>query len=227
MEYQNFTYLRGRTLPSFESEETEDPRAMIFVVNDDKNITLTDTEVIEAVIHSMLHVLASDDAQPAVSQWLDGRIRKLVKRARNKQWDDLDNVEIFYAETTVGSAKVKAFAPIPVSQTPAEVRKLQLTGLKTTPSEDTTKTDAGLHVTVNSELSMSVSKSAAQAAHAVQLFIMNNHEDEVKSWVESGCIVNVAFNTITDDSSAGVVHVYDAGLTEIPAGSLTATAVFN
>lgn len=226
MNYESFTYLRGRTIPSFESHEDDDPKAMIFVVNDNKEIELSDTDVIESVIASMVALLATVDARPQIDAWLDGRIRKLVKRGRNKQWADLNSVDNVFTEATVNTATVKAYAPVAASQVAPEIRKLQLTGLKTVPASHRAENTPSLHVTISSGLSMSVSKSAAQAAHAVQLFIMQADEELVKKWVEAGCPVTVDFGEVYDSGEADRIHVYDAGLTEIPAGSLTATATY-
>lgn len=227
MDYASFSYLRGRSLPSFDSFEDDDPKAMIFVVNDDKSIELADSDVIESVIESMLNVLAAEESRTQVEAWLDGRIRKLVKRGRNKQWTDLEQVTVFSSETRVGSATVKSFSPVPTSQVAPEIRKLQLTGLKTVSSPAKPTSQDALNVTISADLNMSVSKSAAQAAHAAQLFIMRAEEQLVRDWIDAGTRVTVNFGHVEDEGKADTIYVYDAGLTEIPAGSLTAVASFN
>jgi peptidyl-tRNA hydrolase len=234
MDFSHFSYLRGREdMPSYDDQESDDPYAMIFVVNDNKEYIHHDNEVVLSVIHSMIQLLGSTDPKnrQRINTWLNGRVRKLVKRGRgNKFTDAVESVRALHDSTPFiynGSENVAAFAPLRVSEVPAQVRKLQLTGLVTEPSEDEQeKLPFQLTVTINSTLNMTVSKKAVQAAHAVQLFIMKAEEQQVIDFLENGCLIYLDEADFTENEDSDYVYVHDAGFTEIPSGSLTARAIF-
>lgn len=228
MDYTNFEYLRSRpVMPHFTADETDNPYAMIFVVNDAKDREHEDKDVILSVIAATVQVLTSDDVdtRARIESWLSGRIRKLVKRGRGSQFTNI--VELAASEV-VEPENVLVFAPLRTSEVPASVRKLQLTGLATVPSTKTFPVvPSQLTVTLNSELGMSVAKAAVQAAHAVQVFLMRGAENDVKSFIAAGCPVLLAEGVLVDDGDVNTTYIFDAGFTEIPSGSLTASAVFH
>ena len=81
--------------------------------------------------------------------------------------------------------------------------------------------DGAVLVRVSDELSMSPGKMIAQCLHAVQLSVGQLDSDAYRGWSSTG------FKTVyalMPPSTLGDVIVHDAGFTEIPAGSFTASA---
>lgn len=65
--------------------------------------------------------------RPPLEQWLDGRIRKLARRARATRWDALS--ELPGVTVAVPGGEVRALLPHPVSAPPPEIDRLQIGGL--------------------------------------------------------------------------------------------------
>ena len=83
--------------------------------------------------------------------------------------------------------------------------------------------DGAVLVRVSDELSMSPGKMIAQCLHAVQLSVGQLAGDAYRGWSSTG------FKTVyalMPPSTLGDVIIHDAGFTEIPAGSFTASASF-
>jgi len=228
----DYAHLRNQEIPSWTNQDDDDPYAMIFVVNDTKNELgelPAERDVLQASSLALTKILLDEDelTRVAVATWMSGRIRKIVKRARNSAWDKTANTAVPFVEAEYNSSKVRVFAPVRLSEQPAELKKLQVTGLQ---SEDLTERtelpDAYLAVSVPESLNMSTGKLVAQVGHAVQLFFMYANDAKVQAWVESGLAVTVKkVSKMPQEEEADAV-VHDAGFTEVPAGSLTATAVF-
>jgi len=211
--------LRNRDIRFLDKPEDDDPYAMIFVVNDDKNKTLYNDDVLNAVTTATLRMVTSERHQEAVDAWLEQRIRKLVKRARNNQWDALESIP--HIEVEFNSAIVRVFPPMRVSEVPQEIRRLQLTGLNTEPNATSLPEPGSLLITLNSALTMTIGKAAAQTGHAAQLFLMKGDERKVEEWIEAGYPLSFATGPV---NPAAEIQVHDAGFTEVEPNSLTTTA---
>lgn len=186
-----------------------------------------------------------------LEEWLDGRIRKLARRARASRWEvlaDLPGVTV-----ALPHGEVRALLPHPVAAPPPEIDRLQIGGLDL---PATSPNDAGdgapsyyrlpsscgpasaaavapsLTIAVNPTLSMTTGKSVAQVAHASQLALMLLPEPQVTAWVKAGFPLRV---TATDAATFedlvraeraadGIVAVRDAGFTEVAPGSVTCVA---
>ena len=209
-----------------------DPFAVVFVVNDsrdDSGNIAAERDILQASSTALIQLLTSEDEAVValVREWTAGRIRKIVKRARASAWDKAAVLEHPHTVAEHNGAKVLAFAPMRLSEQPKELKKLQVTGLN---SSDTAPADYGkrdhLEVSVNDSLNMSTGKVVAQVGHAVQLFMLYADPEQVKEWAVTGHLVKVVrAENISDDASAAII-VHDAGFTEVPSGSLTATADF-
>lgn len=220
-------YLRDRVIPDFDSAESDDPYALILVVNDSKDRVLVESEIYKASVKAVSQLLGDDSSEvrEPVLAWLDGRIRKIVKRGRNKQWDDTATVSGF-SEASFGTATVRAFAPVRLSEQPQALKKLQVTGLNAELDLTEEAVESALNVYVNRSLDMTVGKTVAQVNHAVQLFVMNGDQASVESWFENGQQVHFLYAPQVDDSFSADVIVRDAGFTEILPGSRTVAAVY-
>ncbi|MGI9598763.1 MAG: peptidyl-tRNA hydrolase [Acidimicrobiales bacterium] len=113
--------------------------------------------IAEAAILSVIEVLADDRGEPggpwaaAIQAWQgNGRIRKLVRRARASAWDRAQ--EPAGATATVGGAEVRAYVPSPMDRVPEPVAKLQI---QSTPLDEPERISslAGLGIDLDAERS--------------------------------------------------------------------------
>ncbi|MGO1805689.1 MAG: peptidyl-tRNA hydrolase [Candidatus Corynebacterium faecigallinarum] len=139
----------------------------------------------------------------ALMSWYGARIRKIARRARNKKWRDVQALPGVTAE--VDGARVRAFTPCPVSQTPALINRLQIEGTDLVDGSDDSPdgnsgdgsggsshgtpsdTSYGTPVIyVDSSLGMSVGKAAAQVAHGSMLLAAEMGADAALEWSAAG-----------------------------------------
>jgi peptidyl-tRNA hydrolase len=227
---QPYNYLRGLTIPSFDTEESGSPLALIYVVNATKEHPVYEADIFTASILATMELLANDsiEVRGAVEAWLGGRIRKLVKRARGRAWDDTATTGHPYAEATVGTATVRVFTPMAPETQPKAIKSLQVSGLNGEKDEEleTAIQKNLLLICVDSALGMSTGKTVAQINHVAQLFLMNGEPEKVEAWISTGFPVRIIMIPLEENDKVADVLVRDAGFTEIPAGSLTALGIF-
>ncbi|WP_432560290.1 peptidyl-tRNA hydrolase [Granulicoccus sp. GXG6511] len=182
----------------------------------------------EAAVRAVVTLLASDEATTgewaaAVKRWRDGRIRKLVRRARGVRWDDVQQLPGVTVEQE--RAAVRAFVPGPVRPLPPELAKLQVSGTELPADEESTVTDAPVLIGVNPHIEMTAGKAAAQCAHAGQLAWEAMTDAERDAW--AGRDFRVRVHTLTPAEWAanpGRIHVVDAGFTELDGPTETTRA---
>lgn len=213
--------------------EDEDRFAAIFIVNDVRDeatgAIAAEKDILQASTIALINMLTSEDedVKSRVENWTSGRIGKIVKRARGAAWSKLENLTLPHFTAEHNGQKVMVFAPMRISEEPKEVRRLQVSGL-ISPDESPKEYNGESHllVKVNASLGMSTGKTVAQVGHAAQLFLMFADKEQVQHWRASGMklVVEKAEN-LASEADAGII-VHDAGLTEIPSGSLTATAEY-
>ena len=127
-----------RGLPQPETPEAGIAWGMQIALHYDKVRPARRIDAAEAAARAVVRLLADQRAAPggqwheAVSYWRDGRIRKLVRRARGKRWDevqDLPGVTVTQ-EGPPGwaPARARAFVPAPVRPLPPALAKTQVEG---------------------------------------------------------------------------------------------------
>lgn len=114
------------------------PWAMQIAVHYDKVHPARRVDVAEATARAVVTLLDSPQAQPggpwheAVATWSDTRIRKLVRRARGKRWQEvqaLDGVTVSQPGPSGWAAgQARAFVPAPVRPLPPALAKTQVEG---------------------------------------------------------------------------------------------------
>lgn len=167
----------------------------------------------------------------AVAAWRQ-RPGKVTLRARGGQWDDVLRHEDFAAAGDLDGAAVLALPPMRRSQRSELIaRKLQAfaSELEDLPEVDevTGATDVITYV-VNPSIAMSTGKTMAQVAHAAT---MSAATGRLERWVDAGCpgrVVKPKANAIFDALCTGdalAAKVEDAGLTEVPPGTVTVLAI--
>ncbi len=213
----------------------EVPWAMQVVLRLEKTDVPTRTQLCEAAAAAVVSLIADPRSEPggpwaeSVQRWVDGRIRKIVRRARGAKWDltaELEHVEVDRA-----GAQVRVFLPGPMDEVPDTLAKLQLTGSEP-PDEGSPAAvhPDGVTVYVTPEVSMTVGKTAAQCGHAAQLAWRVMTPERREAWSGAGFPVRVeqpdraAWAQLADEAP---VSVTDAGFTEIAPGTVTTLATWD
>lgn len=212
------------------SIDEQEPYAMPIIVRVEKNADMIPSHeeaqlaVAKAValFFDSAKIVAGGEWKPQVDKWLDGRIRKVARRARGKEWEAVKALDGIYA--THGKAEVIILPPHLNFEPPAEIKKLQVSGLDLPKDSQEHNIHAGLEFTVNPDLLMSTGKSLAQIGHAVQLAIFNSNEETLTSWRANNMPVNICGWNEHDEWTA---EIRDAGFTEIPKNSLTAKSIMH
>jgi len=162
----------------------------------------------------------------AVRAWMDGRIRKVVRRARGAPWhraEALPGVTV-----THGTAQVRVYPPVPVDDWPPDLAKLQVSGTDLTDDEPRADPTPGTPILwQNPRLTITAGKAMAQAGHAAQLAWLALPDAERRRWQAAGFPLVVRTATAAKwkellDSGLPVVH--DGGFTEVEPGTATFVA---
>ena len=159
----------------------------------------------------------------AVQHWRDGRIRKLVRRARGARWDEVQQLP---GVTVVqGGAAARAFVPGPVEPLPRPLAKLQVGGTELPDDGHSTSDDALVRIGISPLIEMTTGKSAAQCGHAAQLAYEAMDAGERGRWRADGFRVRVGHvDPAAWASDPGRVQVVDAGFTELEGPTETTRA---
>ncbi|GAA4672042.1 peptidyl-tRNA hydrolase [Streptomyces chumphonensis] len=188
------------------------------------------TDALETAARAVLAMLGDERstgdgtwAEP-VRAWQDGRIRKVVRRARGAEWrraGALPGVTV-----TGHRAEVRVYPPVPLDGWPKELAKLQVSGTDLDDPEPVPPApDDGTPVLwLNPALEMSAGKAMAQAGHGAHLAWLGLSPADRAAWHAAG--FPLAVRTATPDAwptlaTAGLPVVRDAGFTEIAPGSPT------
>ncbi|MBM7366879.1 peptidyl-tRNA hydrolase [Gordonia hydrophobica] len=168
---------------------------------------------------------------PRLDAWCDARIRKIARRARGKQWDDVQG--LWGVTVDHEGAQARAFVPSRVGDVDRRITKLQIGGTDVDGEPIPAAPDGrdGLGLWLNPTLDMSLGKTAAQVGHASMLGAALFSLDEARVWAAAGCPLDVGqadverWSQLTAAADAGTAAaVRDAGFTEIAPGSVTVIA---
>lgn len=206
-------------------EEHTDNWAMPMVLRCEKHALPSRLEALHAAAHAVLGLChdprRSGDWAPAFEAWLDGRFRKVARRARGSKWDAA--LQLPGVTATVGRAEVRAYPPCLNSQLPDGLRKLQVSGTDL-PDEAFDGPHAEVQFMLNPRVTMSTGKAMAQIGHAVMILEYKLGDDGKALWAERDWALQITepsqerWDDVVEDA---YVKVHDAGFTEVSAGSLT------
>ena len=192
-----------------EPQPTDDPLRMYIVVRRGAFTTLP--EAGQAVGAAAVDCVRRHADDQAMQEWRP-RPGKVVLRARGGQWHEL---------TGSWDGDVVALAPRRRSERGPLLERMQaMTSSLTPPPEEAA---SGLTYLLNPSIEMSSGKTLAQIAHAA---VMAADSGEHEEWVEAGCPAavvrpNAARFGEQCRSPNLVAKVEDAGLTEVPPGTIT------
>jgi peptidyl-tRNA hydrolase len=191
------------------------------------------TDALEAAARAVLTFLTDQrvtdpdgEWAPAVRAWTDGRIRKVVRRARGAGWQRA--LALPGITLTRGTAEVRVYPPVPNDDWPPDLARLQVSGtdLEDPETPPIPRGDPPC-LYLNPHLSMSAGKAMAQVGHAAQL-----------AWWATGTMGRLAWKARDFDLvvrtaapeqwetllASGLPVVRDGGFTEIAPGSCTVVA---
>jgi peptidyl-tRNA hydrolase len=170
----------------------------------------------------------------AVQAWRE-RPGKVTLRARGGQWEEVLRSEDFAHAGDLDGAAVLALPPMRRSERSELIaRKLQAFASELSPppaveAAPEPDPDGRMTYIVNPSLEMSTGKTIAQVAHAAT---MSAATGRVEDWVARGCPGRVVvpasrrlFDALCTDAGRLSAKVEDAGLTEVPPGTITVLAV--
>lgn len=206
--------------------------ALPLVVRIERDAPPARTDALETAARAVLALLtdprSTGDGEWArsVRDWQDGRIRKVVRRARGAEWRKASALP---GVTVTGkSAEVRVFPPVPLDGWPKELAKLQVSGTDLDDPEPVAPADPDVPVLwLNPGLDMSAGKAMAQAGHAAQLGWWALPDEERAAWHDAGFPLAVRTAAPADWDRlirSGLPLVQDAGFTEVAPGSCTVVA---
>jgi peptidyl-tRNA hydrolase len=189
------------------------------------------TDALEAAARAVLVFLTDprtvDGEWTELAQaWQDGRIRKVVRRARGAGWTRA--LALPGITVTHGSAELRVYPPVPVDDWPEDLARLQVSGTDLTDEEPPPDPDLTAPVLwLNPGLEMTAGKAMAQAGHAAQLGWWQLPDDARAKWQADG--FDLAVRTAITARwavllASGLPVVRDAGFTEVEPGSCTVVA---
>lgn len=189
------------------------------------------TDALEAAARVVLILLTDPRAvdgewRDAVASWTDGRIRKVVRRARGAPWRRalaLPGITVHH-----GSAEVRVYPPVPVDAWPEDLARLQVAGTELTDETPAPAPGAGTPVMwLNPDVEMTAGKAMAQAGHAAQLAWWRLDDEARERWADRDFAL--AVRTATPERWAELLAldlplVRDGGFTEVAPGTCTVIA---
>ncbi len=240
--------------------DDDEPWALPLVVRVEKKSLPNHEDALAASALAVVRLLADGDSAPGgpwhadLERWMDGRIRKVVRRARGIRWTEVDRMAGVTARS--GGAEVRALTPHPVAQPPVEVSKLQVEGLDLAHAEDAEDAEVGrsfeaepigdveraggvertggpvLSIVLAPGVRMSTGKACAQVGHAAHLALLELDEQTVTAWAATNFPLRVVTATPQRwrrivDGEVAAATVRDAGYTEVEPGTCTCAATFD
>jgi len=207
--------------------------ALPLVVRVERGAPPARTDALEGAARAVLwflddpRVTASDgEWADAVRAWTDGRIRKVVRRARGAGWERaqaLPGITI-----TQGSAEIRVYPPVPVDDWPPDLARLQVAGTELEDPEPPPAVPDGTPVLwINPVLPMTAGKAMAQVGHAAQLAWMRLGAADRQAWRAQDFDLAVRPAQPAQWAplvTSGLPVVQDGGFTEVAPGSCTVVA---
>jgi peptidyl-tRNA hydrolase len=220
--------------PDETTDRDERPQyALPLVIRVERATPPARTDALEGAARAILRFLSDPrvtepdgEWAAAVRAWTDGRIRKVVRRARGAAWERaaaLPGITVVHR-----SAEIRVYPPVPVDDWPPDLARLQVSGTELEDPEPPGEVPAGTPVLwLNPELPMTAGKAMAQVGHAAQLAWWRLEPRVRSEWKDRD--FELAVRTAAPLSwaelvASGLPVVRDGGFTEVAPGSCTVVA---
>ena len=241
--YAHWLGLPAEATRDVADEDPEQVRAMPVVLRIERAAPPARTPLLEAAAAAAVAVCLDPRAEPDgewhedVKAWVDGRIRKVSRRARGAHWEAVQSLP--GVTVTVDGASARALVPGRVVDAPKEVTRLQISGSELPEDEPGAVPDGVPILWLNPTVTMTAGKAAAQVGHASMLLAAamraDGREDFLADWKDFRCAVRTpalrqwaSLHPGDDPLNAWrrrqVVAVRDAGFTEVDPGTVTVLA---
>ncbi|HEV2345342.1 MAG TPA: peptidyl-tRNA hydrolase [Actinocrinis sp.] len=202
------------------------------VVRIERETPPTRTDALETAARAVLMLLTDERSvgdgewADAVRDWQDGRIRKVVRRARGAEWRRAEALPGITVHG--GTAEVRVYPPVPLDAWPKDLARLQVSGTDLDDPQPPPAPADGMPVLwFNPGVPMTAGKAMAQAGHGAQLGWWDLPPQRAVTWERAGFPLAVREATRAQWArltAAGLPTVRDAGFTEIAPGSVTVIA---
>jgi hypothetical protein len=185
--------------------------------------------VLEAAAAAPLAVCLDPRTEPGgewhepVATWVEGRIRKIARRARGAHWEAVQ--ELPGVTVGVGGAEARALLPGPVDDVPRIVSRLQIGGTDLEPDDPGPAPPHTVGICLNPGVPMTAGKAAAQVGHASMILAAVRGLDAVPRFAVRGASPAQWAELCAAVGRDDAVAVRDAGFTEVAAGTITCIAV--
>lgn len=221
-------YGTGRTAREVPPEADGVVRAMPVILRIERDPQPSRTALLEAAATAALAVCLDPRAQAGgewdepVRTWVDGRIRKIARRARGSHWEAVQ--ELPGVTVGEGTVQARALLPGPVDDVPKTVSRLQIGGTDLEADAPGPPPEDRPLIVLNPYVEMSVGKAAAQVGHASMILAA------VRGWTSAPEFAvrdttRAEWDALLTEVEAGsVVAVRDAGFTEVDPGTVTCIA---
>jgi hypothetical protein len=212
-------------IPHYLRDE-EEPYSLPLILRLEKGDNApTHEEALLAVVQGIAEMFdmdrsASDPIWDSIELWMQGRIRKVARRARGSAWDKVKASESLYIK--YGNAELCILPPHKLADTPVVIKSLQVAGLDLPREADNKAQAPKLLISINPDIQMTTGKSMAQVGHATQLAIFNSEADTLQAWKTDG--YSAGFTT-WDAYSKWTAEIQDAGFTEVEPGTITIRSI--
>jgi len=212
-------------------KEVPDPMAMQIILLYEKEDLPHLNDACIAAGRGCLEVLKEYGLDnPAIKEWHNQPIRKIVRRAKPVEWAEVEGLPNTVV-ASYGEAIVLASLPQRMSEVPKEVLKLQMTnwtlpwnGSDSTPAE-------GFFMTINPSLKLEdhPGKAMVQVAHVMHVAYKQATKTERQIWEGRDFLSTLSWNE-GDFSYLNIrpnVNITDAGYTVVAPGSNTVRATWH
>lgn len=207
-----------------EVKDTSDPWTMNIVLHLENDTPVFHEHALVAAAQGVVRYLTNPDfynnidIRQANIEWLQRRIRKVVRRARGSRWDAVQSVPGI--TVSFKSAELRVTVPQNAALITPAVKRLQVSGLDLPHAQESVSdlsndTHLALEVIANE---MTTGKQMAQVGHAAQYALLRGDSQWVDDWAMSSYAVSLASHVPV---STPVVTVVDAGLTEVAENTTT------